>query len=185
MTLQTNLLIGEKVKLAPYTKDDQQSVTKWWNDIDFVRLMDTGMFRPTTIEKQEEEHKGLLKNNHAVPFSIRTTDDNTLIGYIGAMNINWQARHCMVVIGIGEKDYWDKGYGTDAMRVLLRYAFMEMNMNRVGLEVVGYNQRAIKSYEKIGFVHEVTMRQFVWRDGQYFDAHIMSILREEWDTQQS
>ena len=67
--------------------------------------------------------------------------------------VNWNGRDAFVGLGIGETEYWNKGYGTDVMNVLLRYAFMELNLLRVTLSVFEYNPRAIRSYEKAGFRH--------------------------------
>jgi RimJ/RimL family protein N-acetyltransferase len=92
-----------------------------------------------------------------------------------------QARHCMFWIGIGEAQFRGSGYGSDAIRVLLRFAFLEMNLNRVGLEVMSYNIRAITTYERLGFVHEGRQREMVIRDGVYYDILLMGILRREWE----
>ncbi len=83
-------------------------------------------------------------------------------------------------IGIGERDYWGRGYGTDAMQVLLRYAFDELNLHRVSLGVFEYNTRAIRAYEKAGFVVEGRGPQELHRDGRRWDMIFMGILREEW-----
>jgi RimJ/RimL family protein N-acetyltransferase len=85
-----------------------------------------------------------------------------------------------VGLGIGETNYWSKGYGTDAMNVLLRFAFIEINLRRVTLTVFEYNPRAIRSYEKAGFRHEGRKRQLLHREGKRWDELYMGILREEW-----
>jgi RimJ/RimL family protein N-acetyltransferase len=85
-----------------------------------------------------------------------------------------------VGIGIGEREYWGKGYGKDAMRIMLRYAFMELNLHRVSLNVYEYNPRAIRSYEKAGFTVEGRQRQALNRDGRRWDMIYMGSLREEW-----
>ncbi|HXQ36514.1 MAG TPA: GNAT family protein, partial [Anaerolineales bacterium] len=79
-----------------------------------------------------------------------------------------------------ERDFWGRGYGTDVMKVILRYAFMEINLRRVTLSVFEYNPRAVRSYEKAGFVHEGRMRQFLNREGKRWDMLFMGILRDEW-----
>jgi RimJ/RimL family protein N-acetyltransferase len=86
-----------------------------------------------------------------------------------------------VGIGIGEREYWGKGYSTDMMRVILRYAFTELNLNRVTLNVFEYNPRAVRSYEKAGFVVEGRERKAIHRDGKYWDVLFMGVLREEWE----
>jgi RimJ/RimL family protein N-acetyltransferase len=96
--------------------------------------------------------------------------------------VNWGGRDAFVGIAIGERDYWGKGYGTDAMRTILHYGFTEINLRRVTLTVFEYNPRAIRSYEKAGFRHEGRLRQFLNREGRRWDMLYMGILREEWMT---
>jgi len=85
---------------------------------------------------------------------IRTLDGDCLIGEIGLDGIKYTHGDAFVGISLGERDFWGKGYGTDAMRVLLRFAFTELNLRRVSLDVFEYNPRAVRSYEKVGFVVE-------------------------------
>lgn len=85
-----------------------------------------------------------------------------------------------VGIFIGDKNYWNKGYGTDAMRILIRFIFEQMNINKIKLNVYEFNPRAVRCYEKCGFKKEGTLRQEIFRDGKYYDQYIMSILREEY-----
>ena len=83
-------------------------------------------------------------------------------------------------IGIGDPAYRGNGYGTDAMRVMLRYAFRELNLYRVQLNVFSCNERAIKSYLKAGFIVEGRQRGMLLRDGRRWDFIYMSVLRDEW-----
>jgi len=93
----------------------------------------------------------------------------------------WTHGDGWIGLGLGEREDWGKGYGTDAMRVMLRFAFTELNLYRVSLDVFEYNPRAIRSYEKAGFVFEGRMRQWMRRDGRRWDFVYMGILREEWE----
>ena len=113
-------------------------------------------------------------------FSIRTLADDKLIGELGLDVINWSGRDAFVGLGIGETEYWSKGYGTDVMNILLRFAFTEINLRRVTLTVFEYNPRAIRSYEKAGFRHEGRMRKMLNKEGRRWDKLFMGILREEW-----
>ena len=97
-----------------------------------------------------------------------------------AMNGFWS--NPLIGIGLGAREYWGQGYGTDAMQTLLRYAFTEMNLRRLTLLVFDYNPRAIRSYEKCGFVKEGTVRGVLQREGQRWDWHYMGILKEEWES---
>jgi RimJ/RimL family protein N-acetyltransferase len=108
--------------------------------------------------------------------------EDRLVGILIIKDIFWQARHCSFFIGLGNPEMRGRGYGTDAIRVMLKYAFLEMNLNRIGLEVLSYNKTAIRSYQRVGFKLEGTLRAFAYRDGVYYDMHIMGILRSEWET---
>ena len=93
---------------------------------------------------------------------------------------NWNASDSFVGLGIGDRNEWGKGYGTEAMNLMLEFAFTEINLRRVTLTVFEYNPRAIRSYEKTGFHHEGRLRQFLTREGRHWDMLYMGILREEW-----
>ncbi len=132
------------------------------------------------LEKQAE--KGPQAGRY--PFHIRTLADDRLIGFIG-LGVDLIHSDAWVGIGIGERDAWGKGYGTDAMQICLRYAFLELGLQRVSLGVFEYNPRAQRSYEKAGFQLEGRTRQDVLRDGKRFDSLWMGILREEWFARQN
>jgi len=118
-------------------------------------------------------------------FSIRTLDDNRLLGEIALDVIhNWVSRNAFVGLGIGIRHDWGRGYGTDAMKTMLRFAFTELNLQRVTLTVFEYNPRAIRSYEKSGFQHEGRMRGALLRDGKRWDMLYMSITAEDWKEQE-
>jgi RimJ/RimL family protein N-acetyltransferase len=85
-----------------------------------------------------------------------------------------------VGIFIGEKSLWNQGYGTEVMKLLLKHGFHTLNLNRIALEVYENNPRAVRSYEKAGFVHEGCKRQGMYKDGHYIDILLMSVLRSEW-----
>jgi RimJ/RimL family protein N-acetyltransferase len=95
-------------------------------------------------------------------------------------DVRWNHGDCWLGIGLGEREYWGKGYGSDALRLILRYAFQELGLQRVTLTVFEYNPRAIRSYEKVGFIHEGRCRKAIHRDGERADLLVMGILRQEW-----
>jgi RimJ/RimL family protein N-acetyltransferase len=98
------------------------------------------------------------------------------------MPINWKDRSAELGITIGDKSYWDQGYGSDAVRTMVRVAFRKMNLHRVYLRVHEDNTRGIRCYEKVGFRHEGTMRESVFKEGAYCDVHVMSMLESEFET---
>ena len=130
-----------------------------------------------SIQKWLEED---LESEKCQAFAIRTLDGDRIIGEIGLDGVRWTHGDCFVGIGLGEREFWGKGYGTDAMKIILRYAFSELNLQRVTLNVFEYNQRGVRSYEKAGFVHEGREREVLLREGRRWDVHYMGILREDW-----
>jgi RimJ/RimL family protein N-acetyltransferase len=179
-----DLFRGELVRLSA---EDPETIveymSKWNRDSEYWRLaMDEPALWWSRRENKEYIEKELMDDDQSqCYFMIRTLEDDRVIGDIGLDGILWNHGDAWVGIGIGEKEYWGKGYGTDAMRVILRYAFTELNLHRVSLTVFEYNPRAIRSYEKAGFVPEGREREAVFRSGKHWDMIFMSILREEWE----
>jgi RimJ/RimL family protein N-acetyltransferase len=106
------------------------------------------------------------------------------VGNLGLHRIDWKNRSAVFGIVLGEKSHWNKGFGTKAARTILRFAFTELNLHRVELEVFAFNPRAQRCYEKAGFTREGTRREAIFRDGHYHDEHVMSILQEEYFAQE-
>lgn len=179
----SDILQGKLIRLSAMEADEAgKAFSRWSRDSEFMRLFNSDAARTISITKEKKWIEKELEEQSASLywFSIRKLDDNTLLGEIDLYVHNWSARDTFVAIGIGERDFWDKGYGTDAMNVILRYAFTEINMKRVSLGVFEYNPRAIRSYEKTGFRHEGRIRGLLNREGKRWDMLSMSILREEW-----
>lgn len=175
------LLLGRLVRLDRPTRDDIAEIARWSGDMGFQRLLRRGMVYPGSVEEHEAWFAEMARSDDTLPFVIRTRQDDRLIGFLVIKDIMWQARHCAFFIGIGDQEMRGRGYGVDAVRVMLKYAFLEMNLNRVGLEVLSYNEAALHTYQKAGFTHEGTLRAYAYRDGVYYDMHIMGILRDEWE----
>jgi len=178
----TNLLHGKLVRLAALDPEqDPAAVVRWFRNTEFGRLLDSDPGRPRTVKQEKEDMEKRAERGNAFPFAIRTLDGDHLIGFVSLFTGAGPSGEGWVGIGIGERDYWSKGYGSDAMRLLLRFAFHELNLARVSLEAFAHNARAIRSYEKAGFQHEGIQRQWEGRDGERRDAVSMGILREDWE----
>jgi RimJ/RimL family protein N-acetyltransferase len=177
--LGNDLLRGEKVYLDSISRQDIPLYGQWFSDLEFLSYLFPGAIFPLNEEDETEWFENARKSND-VNFAIRLLETGQLIGNVSLKAPDWRNRCAELGIAVGDKTMWGKGYGTDASRVILRYGFLELNLNRIELVVYSFNTRAIKSYEKIGFVHEGIRRQAIFRDGQYHDIHIMAILREEW-----
>lgn len=182
--MTTALFQGQLVRLC--SEDPQvmaEAFTRWDQNSEYYRLLNSDSAHLWSAKKFKEwfekELDSALPNN--LLFAIRTLDGDKLIGFIGFEGINWTDRDSYVAIGIGEQDFWGKGYGSDAMRLMLRYGFTELNLHRISLTVYAYNPRGIRSYEKCGFKHEGRIREFILRDGQRSDMLHMGILRSDWE----
>jgi RimJ/RimL family protein N-acetyltransferase len=184
--MSAGLFEGQLVRLS--SEDPQtlaQAFARWNQNSEYFRLLDSDPAHLWSANKFKEFLEKDLESSLPANllFSIRTLDADKLIGFIALDGINWTDRDSYVAIGIGEPDFWGRGCGTDAMRLMLRYAFTELNLHRISLNVYAYNQRGIRSYEKCGFKHEGCIREFVLRDGRRSDMLHMGILRSEWESQ--
>ena len=175
------MLKGERITFGPVKKEYIESYLKCFNDPEITRYL--SMFRPFTRMMEEDWIENLKNRDDTIVFAIILPDENNvekLIGNCGLHAIDWKNRVAEVGITIGEKEYQSKGYGTEAMEILLEYGFKTVNLNRIQLRVYEFNSRAINSYNKIGFVNEGRMRQAIFINGEYHDVIFMSILQEEW-----
>lgn len=174
------LLEGKLVRLCPVNSDeDAKLYAKWSRDSEYMRLadMDPANLYAVNLVKDfldKEEEDGCN-------FMIETVADNKRIGSIGLGGIDWTDSCAWVGIGVGEKEYWGKGYGSEAMQLILKYAFTELNLHRVQLTVFEYNPRAIHSYEKCGFRVEGKEPAVMLREGRRWDVINMGIIRSEWE----
>lgn len=181
--MNTSLFQGELIRLAAIDpKTMGKKISRWWQDGTYARLLDSDPPRLLSAKaSQKRLEKDLLeKDTDEFFFAIHAREDDRIIGFVGFDGISWTNGDTWIGIGLGKRDTWGKGYGTDAMRVMLRYAFMELNLYRVTLNVFGYNERAIRSYEKAGFQCEGRVRGALNRDGRRWDIIHMGILKDEW-----
>jgi RimJ/RimL family protein N-acetyltransferase len=182
--MKNNFFVGKLVELTPINLEtDLPLWEKWDRDSDYQRLLNIYPARQMSaasmkewFEKDKEE--GSL-------FSIHELGEGKTIGFVELGSYEWSARTAWVGIGIGESDYQGKGYGTDAMNLLLKFAFHGLNLHRVNLGVFDYNKRAIRSYEKSGFKYEGTSREQIYKDDKRWDSINMGILKSDWEQMQS
>jgi RimJ/RimL family protein N-acetyltransferase len=171
------IFTGEFVRLAAPQPEDGDQFARWSQDDEYMRLLDDDPVRP--MAPANFAHFG-TPNPSDYYFHLRTLVDDTLIGFVALFNIKWSNQSAEMAIGIGVPEYRGKGYGGDALRLILNYAFNELNLHRVELTVIAYNTGAIRAYERAGFVREGVKRQAIQRDGQRFDLIAYGILRDEW-----
>lgn len=175
------MIFGEDIRFRAPERTDIPRFTKWLNDPE-VR---TGLllYLPLSLDSEEKWFDDMLKRPaEEQPLVIEVLNEGAweMIGNIGLHNIDYRCRSAEVGIFIGEKALWNRGYGTKAMRLLLKHGFETLNLNRIMLDVFEDNHGAIRTYEKSGFTLEGRKRQAVFKNGSYYDILIMSILRSEW-----
>lgn len=170
------MIRGTKTCLRALGHDDLPHFVRWINDPEIRRFMT--MRYPLSMTEEENWWDSFLARQNDHIFAIEARDGN-YIGNIGLHGVERENRRAMLGIIIGDKAYWGKGYGTDAIRAMLGWAFGYLNLNRVWLTVYAYNERAIQCYLKSGFRHEGTMRQARYIDGRYHDELMMGTLRDD------
>jgi len=183
---EKNLWRGELLRLAAIEPErDAAVMAKWTHDSEYTRLRDSNPARPrmaaSVRERLVDDGKRPIGALH---LGIRTLADDQLIGTILLDYIRWNHAYGWLGIGIGERALWGQGYGTDAVRIILRYAFTELNLWRVALSVLATNARAMRTYAKAGFVIEGRVRGLAHIDGERYDEVFMGVLRREWESGQ-
>jgi len=176
------MIIGKRIRLRGLEREDLPRLVAWLNDPEVLQgLM---LHIPMSLVQEEAWFANALKRDLAeVPLAIEadTPEGWAHIGNTGFNDVNWQERAAEVGIFIGEKRFWNQGYGREAMRLMLQYGFETVNLHRIFLRVFENNPRAIRSYERAGFVHEGRERESHFIGGKYFDTLLMSVIRSEWD----
>jgi RimJ/RimL family protein N-acetyltransferase len=171
-------LEGRRICLRPIDMDDLERFYRWFNDEKLRRLLllpfpTTRMGERAFIRKMQELKDGVV-------LSIVVKRGGRLIGNISLFRLQSVHRSAELGIAIADLSQASKGYGTEAMRLMLDYAFGTLNLNRVELSVHDFNRRALAAYRKLGFVEEGRKRQSYFCDGKYHDDIVMGILRSEW-----
>lgn len=181
-------LHGKRIRLRAAEKEDITAFLRWINDSDVTE----NLMLVSPMSRFEEEHwyEAMMKqptSEHVLVIEVRDTSPNEGYRPIGTCqfhNIDWRNRSGEIGIMIGEKTFWDQGYGTETMRLLLEHGFNTLNLHRIWLQVYAKNKRGIHAYEKSGFQHEGKYRQAHYQHGQYYDVFLMSVIKDEWVEQE-
>lgn len=170
-------LQGESVYLRPIEKEDAENCYNSLFNAEVRRLTGTQKsFSRTNIDLFIDK---ISQDDSRVDLIIALQENHQIIGDIVLMDIDFQNRNASIRVAINSEEYFGKGYGTEAMRLMLDYGFGVLNLHRIELEVFSFNERAIHTYEKLGFKREGLKRDYLYYDYKYHDAIIMSILQDE------
>ncbi len=169
--------IGKKnTDLGIPMKSDVPHLFKWFNDTEVTKYLGIGF--PQLEQNEVDWIDRLAKDKLSNQVFIIVTKEGIPIGNIGLHRIDWVSRVATFGIAIGEKEYWGKGHGSEALLLLLEYALMQMNLHKIELDVHDFNPRAIASYKKCGFFEEGRRLRHMWKDGGYHDTIQMGVFRE-------
>ena len=168
---------GDRLYLSPMNVNDAETYTRWLNDKHVVENIG-GHAKVLTVQ---EEKEWLIKNSNDYNFAIVLNDKDRLIGNISLMDVDLINQTAELGIFIGEQDDRNKGYGKEAIKLILDYGFNTLNLNNIMLKVYSFNEKAIKTYKKVGFKTFGDRRECRYRDGLVYDTVYMDILKKEFN----
>lgn len=173
------MIYGDRVRLRAIEHSDVPTFYEWMNDPEIRQYL--LLYEPMSRIKESDWVESLRERKDDFVYAVeaRTDTDWLHIGNVGLHRVDWKNRTGLFGIVLGVKEYWGRGYGPDACRAMLRWAFDELNLQRVELEVFDYNPRAKRCYEKVGFKQEGVRRKAFYHAGQYHDTYPMGILKDE------
>ena len=175
-------LIGDRIYLSPkgVSEESVKKYTEWMNDFnvtDYIGRTD----QIVTLTGEKEWLENCAKNTDNIEFDIVELNSNKLVGTISLGQFSWVNRSSVLGIFIGDKDFRDNGYGTEAINLLLEYGFKYLNLHSIRLDLIAINERAHKCYLKCGFKDTGRSRDAIFLNGKYYDELHMDILESEFD----
>jgi RimJ/RimL family protein N-acetyltransferase len=172
------MLTGDLVRLRPLEPEDADALYRWHNDDEVMRWLQSYFheslagLRKRLADREENSHD-------KVTLCIETLEERKPIGIVSLRDADPINARAKVDIYIGEHEFWGGGYGTDALRRVCRYGFDTLRLHSIELTVVEANERAVKSYKKLGFQVDGRLRQAFFRDGEWHDELLMCVLKNE------
>lgn len=176
------MLKGDKVLLRPIKRSDISLFLKWFNDPEVTQYLIQYLPMTEMAEEKWIEEMATTRATTDVIFVIEAIckESTKPIGNVGLHRINHKDQRAEFGITIGEKDYWDKGYGTEATTLIVEYGFKQLNLNRISSSVLEFNERSIKLHKKVGFEEEGRRRKAWFKNGKFWDEVLFGILKDEW-----
>lgn len=172
------MLNGTKIQLKKVERKNINQLREWRNNPELRKY-----FREHRLINEDNQIKWyenkILSDSNQYNFEIHAKEKSVLIGHCGLYYIDWINRTAEFGIYIGDCDFRNGGYGSDALRTLIKYGFNDLNLNRIWCEVYSNNE-ALKIYEHIGFIHEGKLRENYFNEGKYYDSYILGMLRSDY-----
>jgi RimJ/RimL family protein N-acetyltransferase len=184
-TFDNDRLASERVRLRPHVASDAADHVRWRNDAEVAFWATAGDIRfwpvaASTVARWFNDDLPAMDPQRDGVFAVDLLDGSH-IGMVDYRDVDTVARSATIGITIGEKNLWGQGYGTEALRLLIGYLFNHLNLHRVQLDTWSGNERALRSFARVGFRQEGRLREAVWGPGCYFDKVVMGLLRSDWE----
>jgi RimJ/RimL family protein N-acetyltransferase len=175
-------LVGSGIVLRRHVPANLAAFRRWYADPEIARLAryQEAPMRPEEIDRF---FTARVVGTEALAMAIHDASTGRLIGTCAFSQLDAENGSALYHITIGEKDAWGRGYGTEATRLMVDHAFGTLGLHRIALFVFEFNERAIRSYRRCGFVIEGRSRESIWRDGRWWDELAMSVLESDWRRQ--
>lgn len=168
-------LEGERIYFSPVSIEDAEIYTKWMND-EVICKNTNNMSRVTSLFSE----KNWLTQDHPYTFAILKKENDELIGNIGLESVDFLHQNAELGIMIGEEKNRHSGYGSEAIRLMLKYCFQFLNFHSIQLTVLSFHNQAISCYKKIGFQEVGRIKEVIYMDDKYYDRIIMQLLKKDW-----
>lgn len=176
------MILGDGIRLRAIERSDIPRFVRWLNDPDVTQFLLISSPLSTAMEENwfEKQLQVPPAEGQVLAIEVQSGEEWMPVGNVGLHNVDSIGRSAEFGIFIGEKAYWNQGWGKKATRLMLKHGFENLNLNRIHLHVYENNPRAVKAYETAGFVREGVLRQAVFKNGRYLDLIVMSVLSNEW-----
>jgi RimJ/RimL family protein N-acetyltransferase len=189
MSIDTQLFEGKLIRLGPINHEkDPELESCWTHDLSLMRALSRQPALPLSIAQMKKKYEAIEKevdeSKRLFHFTIRSREDDRMLGFTRIEWIEWTHGACSLKIAIGDPVERNKGFGSDALHLLMRFAFSELNLYRLSVVVGDDNQAGLRFFKRHGFVEEVRRRKSLLRDGQTWDLIHLGLLREEWQAMQ-
>lgn len=177
-------IYGKRILLREYQDEDFRYIRKWVNDPEITDYLSDVFLYPHSMQTSENFLQFMMegKNESTKGFVIGDIQSGKYLGQIDLFNIDWKNRCAEIGIVIGSQENINKGYGREAIHLILEFAFHRMNLHRIELEVHDYNERGYRCYKNCGFKEEGRQREKLFHKGKYCDKIQMGILKEEFSS---
>jgi RimJ/RimL family protein N-acetyltransferase len=189
MSIDTQLFEGKLIRLGPINHEkDPEVESRWTHDLSLMRALSRQPALPLSVAQIKKKYEAIEKevdeSKKLFHFTIRSREDDRVLGFTRIEWIEWTHGTCNLKIAIGDPLERNKGFGSDALQLLMRFAFSELNLYRLSVVVGDDNQAGLRFFKRHGFVEEVRRRKSLLRDGQTWDLIHLGLLREEWQAMQ-